>query len=400
MLSLAQFFNHLLFRWKWKRARRKGRTLRLRLGNVRAFLAGMNDAKIPYVVLRWFDEVPLTAASEAAATQDIDLLVDAARLEDIVRLAANRRGPVKCDLYSPTGRHATAFKKMPYYPPVLADEILANREFHAGAFQVPTPDLHFRSLAFHLVYHKGTASGIPTGTELATDPNPARPYPALLEALGATLKIPLARPYTLLALHDYLKSVAWSMPHDLMVRWPQQHDWMRWLARHEEQLLEPFAKQLPHLMVFLLRADAVEPGMQEKAVELLRSRFRVLKIEPLERAQIRRVMRSVRGGNWMEHGKTQLVEPRVALICYDQNPKPVAADDPLRRKYPFVTNANAFFKNEARDRLNEAFPTKPTRVAIHGSDNAFEAQHYLQAIYGDQHATLCSELAQALRNPT
>lgn len=399
MPGLTQFFNHLLFRWKWKRARRKGRTLRLRLGRVREFLGSLNDAKIPYVVLRWFDDVPLTLDRERDTTHDIDFLVDAGRLEEIVRLAAKHRGPVKCDLYSPTGRHATAFKKMPYYPPVLADEILAHRELHAGAFYVPTPDLHFKSLAFHLIYHKGTASGIPTGIDLATDPNPARPYAALLEALGDQLRIPLARPYTLRTLHDYLKAVEWSMPHDLMVRWPQQHDWMRWLARHEEELLAPFAKDLPHLAVFLLRADAMDEGLPEKAAELIRSRFNLLRTETLDRRQIRRVMRSVRGGNWMEHGKTELVEPRVALICNDPSPKPVAENDPLRRKYPFVTNANAFFKNEARERLNELFPARPRRVAIHGSDNAFEAQHYLQAIYGDRHAAVCHELVQALRKP-
>jgi len=34
-------------------------------------------------------------------------------------------------------------------------------------------------------------------------------------------------------------------------------------------------------------------------------------------------------------------------------------------------------------------------VAIHGSDNAFEAQHYLHAIYGPRYAEACGELQKA-----
>jgi len=350
------------------------------------------------VVLRWFDEVPLTQDAECSTTHDIDFLVDAGRIGEIVRLASRFPGQVKCDLYSPTGKHATAFKKMPYYPPVLADEILANRELARDSFYVPTAELHFKSLAFHLVYHKGTSSGIPSGTEIRSDAKTVRPYAGLLEELAQQLKIPVERPFTLLKLHNYLKSVGWSMPHDLMVRWPQQHDWMRWLAGHEEELIDGFAQRLPNLIVFLLRSDAIELGMETKTVELLQSRFWLLKSEHLTGEQIRQVMRSVRGGNWMEHGKTMLVEPRVALICYDLSPKLVAEDDPLRKKYPFVTNANAFFKNEVRDRLNDLFPATQNRVAIHGSDNAFEAQHYLHAIFGDRHADVCGELARALEN--
>jgi len=124
----------------------------------------------------------------------------------------------------------------------------------------------------------------------------------------------------------------------------------------------------------------------------------VLKTEHLDRDQIRRVMRSVRGGNWMEHGKTELVEPRVALICCDPSPQAVAPDHPFVRKHPFVTNVNAFFKHDVRHFLNETFPTSPKRTAIHGSDNAFEAQHYLQAIYASRHAEICEGLARAMES--
>ena len=77
MPGIAQFFNHLIFRWRWKRTRRKGRTLRLRLGHVRDFLAALNEADISYVVLRWFDEVPLTPEAELEGTAGTAIVSEA-----------------------------------------------------------------------------------------------------------------------------------------------------------------------------------------------------------------------------------------------------------------------------------------------------------------------------------
>ncbi len=392
MPNPIHFLRHQLFKLKWRRVRKRGHTLRLRIGNASKFFAALNDATIRYVVLRWFDEVPLARSDESENKTDVDLLADSARLADIVRIAASFPGAVKCDLYTNTGKLGTAYKKYPYYPPVLAEEILAARELFQGTFFVPAPAMHFKSLAYHLVYHKGTASGIPTGTEIPTETRSRRSYQYFIETLGEKLGVPLKKPYTLLALHEHLKSLEWSMPHDLMVRWPQQHDWMHWIARHEEKPFDDFARALLNVVVFLVRDDAAEPAMEAKALEMLQSRFRVLKTERLSRDQIHRITRSVRGGNWMEHRNAVLVEPRVAWVCNDPHPQPVAENDPLRRKYPLVQNQNVFFKNEIRDRLNELFPVSPKRVAIHGSDNAMETQHYLHAIYGERHAEICREL--------
>ena len=153
----------------WRKARKRGRTLRLRIGNVSKFLEQLNAMGIRYVVLRWFEEVPLDQASEAGFSQDIDFLMEHSRLDEVVRLAAEHPGGIKCDIYSPTGKRATGYKKMPYYPPVLGDEVLEHRVLYQDTFYVPEPDYFFKSLAYHLTYHKGTTSGIPSGTAAFPD---------------------------------------------------------------------------------------------------------------------------------------------------------------------------------------------------------------------------------------
>lgn len=386
----------LLLGWQWRQTRKRGRTLRLRVGPLEKFFERLHNADVRYAVLRWFDEVPLGPNAKGAESEDVDVLVDAFHVEKLVQAASKFPGATKMDVYTPTGRKATAFKKMPYYPPVLAEEILQGRDIHLGGFWVPNPEMHFKSLAFHLVYHKGLESGIPSGTELTGETQPKRDYAACLQALGMERQVPLKQPYTLLSLHEYLRREQWAMPHDLMMRWPQQHAWLRWLAKHEENAVTAPARALPNLIVFLLRADALEPVVREKASAMLSAKFQLLREDTLNEAQIRRVMRQVRGGNWVEHKKTTLVEPRVALICHDPQPQPLSEADPRRSKYPFVSNANILFKEEVRDQLNALFPIQPERIAIHGSDNAVESQHYLQAIYGQEYPRVCQELEQAL----
>ena len=91
MLNLLQKIRLIRAQMLWRKARRRGRTLRLRIGNVSEFLEQLNAMGIRYVVLRWFEEVPLDQASEAGFSQDIDFLMEHSRLDEVVRLGTSRR---------------------------------------------------------------------------------------------------------------------------------------------------------------------------------------------------------------------------------------------------------------------------------------------------------------------
>jgi len=405
MFSISQklrFFSH---QRRWRKARKRGKTLRLRIGNVAEFLKQLNEKNIPYVVLRWFDEVPLTPENEAQCTEDIDFLIDHTRLPEVVELASQHRGNIKCDFYSPAGKRGTGYKKMPYYPPIMAEDVLAHRVMYQGSFYIPSPEYHFKSLAYHLTYHKATTSGISSGVETITaDPDdlPAkRPYGQHLEELANSLNPPIEpkilRPFSLINLHHHLQQSGWAMPYDLMVRWPKERSWMRYLAESEEAIFRPYAENDPELVVFLIRADATESdAIKEATIAHIAKHFNILQSKPLDRSASERVMRNVRGGNWVEHRGTVLIPPTLALICRDNNPEPFAKDDPRRKKYPFISNAKVLLKNDIRDSINREFPdTKEKRIVLHASDNALETQHHLQAVYGEQYPGICGELLVA-----
>lgn len=394
MLQLAAKYRLFRIHLRRRKAKRRGGKLRLRIGNLRGFLHELNQRKIPYVVLRWFEEVPLTPEEEAAYQEDVDFLIDHDRVKELMEVASRHPGLVKCEFYSAAGKSGTASRGLPYYPPQFADEILAKRILYRDEFYIPDPAHHLLSLAFHLTYHKGPSSGIPTGTEAFPDQAGAkRPYGELLQKLATSLGTPLEEPLTLTSLHHYLRAHSWAMPYDLMLRWRREPEWAKHLAAAEEKELFTYAEQLPNLVIFFVRADASgDPVVREATVAMIKEKFDLLKTIPLDEAAVQRVLRSVRGGNWVEHHGRIQVPPALALICNDPNPTPFAPDDPRRKKYPLIDNANALYKNKVRSAINEQFPDdQHKRTVLHASDNTMEAHHHLYYLAGPDYAPLCEE---------
>ena len=395
-----RFFEQLRRRFRvqaWRRRARKKHTARLRLTDVSGFLEQLEQQGIPAVVLRWAEEVPTTPFEEAAFSGDVDLLIDGRGLKQAIEIAAGQPGPVKCDLYTSTGHRGTTYRKMPYYPPVLAERILADREPHEAGVLVPGTKTQFRSLAYHLVYHKGLESGIVSGCRLESCSRPSRNYPELLVKLAGRSGEECEQPITLVSLHRWLKKRDWDMPIDLLARWPKQTSWHQWLLEQEVIRLRKWTMRLPGLLVFLIRDDAIQLGLADGIREMLSEKFSVLAVEKLTQRQSETVMGRVRGGNWIEHGKTALVPPREAVVCYDFDPLPVDSARTTSRErssYPLVENANVFHKHEIRERLNRRRRSGQPRIhGLHGSDTACEAQHMLEAVFGARSDSVNSGLA-------
>ncbi len=396
--------NGLLAWWKkkrmlrdWRKRSRRKRNIRLKVGRLDKMFSEFHRRGISYVVLRWFDEIPGNPRQEAQFAEDIDLYWDGQSAEDLADVAIHHAGPVACDVFSVTGRGGTSYHGMPYYPPILGRMILEERQIRQNAFYVPSPMLHFFSLAYHLVYHKGLESGIPSGCELASNPSPKRKYGEKLQVLGQSLNISLLVPYTLMSLHDYLKQNDWDMPYDLLERWPLKSPWHLHLLMHEKSLLEHWAEKLPDLLVFFIREDILDRHLEERVYELLERKFTILRRIELSESQIQRVMRKVRGGSWIEHRGTTWIRPVKAVLCYDFNPAPVAQNDEKTNAYPLVRNRNVFWKHEIRDRLNETHGEDREIIGIHGSDNGYEAQHMLQAIFSERTDCVNDELLEQIK---
>ena len=133
---------------------------------------------------------------------------------------------------------------------------------------------------------------------------------------------------------------------------------MAFLAQEEVAKYQSDADRLPDLIVFLVRADGTATDdVKDATVQLISENFQILRSIELDEGMTQRVARSVRGGNWMEHGGNEFIPPTLAIICNDESPIPFVQDDPRRQKYPLITNAKVLYKNRIRNEVNERFPS-------------------------------------------
>ena len=370
---------HWLLR-QWKKRSKKKRRSNIHVGRLKEFFAALDARGIAYVLLRWFDEVPLTSQEEKDFTEDIDILAESSQLEEFCRVLAAFPGKIKMDLYSNGIRLATDCKRIAYFPPVLGSELLAERVQHKGHFYCPSPRLHLYSLLYHCVYQKGLLCGLPTGTALPNPETYSRDLIGELSRVAAQAGETLPEPINLLNIHHWLQQRDWAMPYDLLGRWPKRNAWHEELLKLEtEKQLKDLGK-LKDILVFLIREDAVNCGADKAIVEALREKFTILEQLPLDAEQQRRVMRETRGGDWTKHKDCLIVPPVIAVVCHDPAPQPIAQESTLGAIHKFVSNANVFCKHEIRRRLEGRFPSAIN--FMHGSDNDPESMAYLKAIHG------------------
>ena len=126
---------------------------------VDGFLGCLTESSVRYAVLRWFETLPYVGAGE-----DIDLLIadqDLPVAESLLTPYRGIRPAQKVDLYTPGGLPRTTFGGVPYFSAELAARVLNRAVLLHGRYKVPSPVDHLDSLAFHAVYHKGAASGLP-----------------------------------------------------------------------------------------------------------------------------------------------------------------------------------------------------------------------------------------------
>ncbi len=381
---LGQF---LLLRLAWPRIVRVGRTrlisFRVRRPRpysatrrfvpqaigIEGFFQRLQAAGSRHVVLRWFESLPLLPAGE-----DLDLLVDDESLSAVRELLDGGPGLQAVDLYSVCGSPGADYQKLPYYPPYLADQLLKRSAMHRELCAVPSPRDHFLSLAYHALYHKGTASGLPaSGQSKPTASRPEHDYASILEHMAKRLGITV--PITLADLDAYLDRAGWRPPHDMLVRLSRKNKWLRALVKHA---VDDEADD--GLAVFLVRREALNRGGVKRAAKLIAEHgFHVIETITIDPLRQETTARSIRGGNWGQGPWPVSGGPPVAaIVVYD--PTPLRPTQRQRRKFPYLANARLLKKDQIRDAFNAKLPANEHCNVIHSSDNGREARDYLRVI--------------------
>ncbi len=188
---------------------------------IERFLRRLNRQRVRYAVLRWFESLPVLPPGE-----DLTLLVDDADLPTVAAMLDEGPGLQPIDLYSATGLPGADYHGMPYFPPHVAGQLLDGARPKHDLCWVPSAEDHFRSLAYHALYHEGFASGL--ASEHASrrhGPPPAHDYGAILKKLAPREGIDVP---TMLDDPDrYLDTQGWRPPDEMLARLARHNRWIR-----------------------------------------------------------------------------------------------------------------------------------------------------------------------------
>jgi len=287
----------------------------------------------------------------------------------IADLFVRFRTPLACDVYSLSGLPGSDFRKMAYYPPYLAEGIVARAEVMKALYRVPSKRDHLMSLAFHALYHKGYASGLKTELSPAIAPKklPDHDYSKQLAALAAELSVQVE--ISLESLDDYLTGHGWRPPFDMLARLAEWNPWIKDRHFGEGLVVEPSRRGVA---VFVVRERAIDLGLASDAEAVVAPRLQ--------------------GGNW---GKGPWAHsggpPAYVIVAWDPDPRPV--DQKSREKYPLLENGRVLrAKVCLRDYLLRGLSKSDRFNPLHSADNDFQTWEYIEILVPDQLDDLVSRV--------
>ncbi|WP_127112617.1 hypothetical protein [Shimia sediminis] len=195
--------------WTTRMLNRKGKLYVPRHLGVAGFFRALSDADADHVVLRWFEDLP-----HVDRGHDLDILVSDRSIDTVRNLLSEWPDGQIIDFYSETGLRGTGYKpnsihNVPAFAPRIAREILVSAQPQDGGWSIPDARTHFLGLAYHAVYLKGYASGLPPDENSPPRREGSRDYASVLTELGQRAGFELAQPVTLASLDAFLRSEGW-----------------------------------------------------------------------------------------------------------------------------------------------------------------------------------------------
>lgn len=371
-----RLFKQLLARYRllrWRKKLKADRGFSLRLRNPAQFLRNLDEQGVTYVVLRWYDDLPQVLDRRVA--DDIDLLVEhgsMARIAGAVpffNFFGRKADKVKFDFYSDSGRSGLSYRKMPYYPPIRARHLLDTRVVDPRGWYRIAPQDYIPALVYHLTYHKRQSSGLLLpGDDLpgnhASRTATKKDYPGLLQNEARKEGFVLPELKTLLQAHQWLRAQAWSMPFDLIERWPDQDIWLEHLYRFEaEQVRGAMSASAldDDLVVLVTRREAREHACEQQILAMLAQHASSVEHMELTGQQVQRLLWWARGGNWLAAKQYALSVPVLLIKCR-------------------LPSSAAALKENIRKQLSQHHGKQNW---LHGTDGLDEARYYLALIQAE-----------------
>jgi serine/threonine protein kinase len=336
------------------------------------FFKALNNKNISYCILRWFEDLPNIGDNE-----DVDILVEDKDLTKVYSLIDKKPGIIPFDIYSKTGISGSDFNHLPYYVYSLAERVLLNTMLYKNVYKVPTMENYFFLLAYHVVFHKGEESGIPSKQYKVTPVTKSdHDYLFHLKTILTKANIDF-NDFTLEGLHNYLDIKGYVPPLDTQYKLSLHNQYLKAYLEdihHQSELLNKFEG----LVCFVIREKIIEAGLLEDVVRFIqKAGFTIIESKRIGESLNDVFTKHVRGGNWNQGPwPSNAGKPSGIVVAFDV--LPIKPDKHDHKKHPGLTNKRILSKSEIRKFLNKKLPDKGEWCnGIHSSDNEIQAVEYM-----------------------
>lgn len=316
------------------------------------FLARNN---IRYVVPRFYENLPNLEAEDA----DLDIIVDKDDFIKVKNFLSANPGSIPIDVYTSNGND---YHGMSYIPPVKATQVLNNAVIGPGGALIPNKQDAIDLLVYHILYHKGHLSRIPSihNQYNSADENNNK-YLRVIRPLCDSLEYEVGS--TLEEMDLYMASAGWRPALDTLNKIAAWNSWVR-------DTLSTTIVELVPLYAFILK-EGVKSNNNEELIKngLLKEGFMVLDERELDSAVKHKAITGLRGGIWNDSlendAEINNFYPYKILITWDRLGRPISEI--------------AFAKQRVRALVDLKKPS-----LIHSSDNYSESLDYIEICMPDQ----------------
>jgi hypothetical protein len=342
-------------RLRWRRCRKRGAGIRVLVSSYEIFSRQLEKSGIRHALLR--------GSCPRSGRTDFDILSDYRDTLRLLRVASGLPGRIPVDVYFDFQPSVDSYC---YFPPALASQILEASIIGDNGLRSPRPQMQFFSLAYHVLYHKGINEQLSNPLK---DTITSGSHYAELRGLSTHPEVCYDRPLDMLSLHEFLDERGWSMPRDLLARWPRQHRFLQLLGDLSLRKLYAINEQ-PKDIIFLVREDSNREDILDVIQDQLSEACIVTVSRSLSDNERQRLANRTRGGNWYEKisGCYRLVGPTHLFLC-----TPTGKNDIDK----FCTTALVPLKQRIREEINRRFPSREgKRFVLHAGDDAWDSLEY------------------------
>ena len=316
------------------------------------FLAKEN---INYVVARFFENLPEFIKGD----NDIDLLVDSKDISKLNRFLTQNPGDIRVDIVSDIGLD---YYGMPCYPPQKAKKVLRDAVPGPSNSRVPRKLDYLLLIIYHLLYHKGFNSGIPSFYYLSNEDNHNNKYMKVINNLNKDLKINVGK--TMEEMDSFLEKNGWRPKIDTLTK---ISEWNEWVLKYH---IKKDTSNIP-LFIFVIKERFVGTEAERDLIEECKSqKLKIIDSRTLTDSTQLKVIEEIRGGVWndaLQKGMREIdYYPRKILIIWDQ----------LGIRIGGISGV----KEKIRKKIDIEGPS-----IIHSSDNYKESLEYINICMPDKY---------------